>query len=198
MQILDEVKSVYNSQMTQNNDFNEEKKLSTKTYLDQIHQRLYLEQSLITERIKKYFNTQLNEQVAPTIKKLNELHIIVNAGFDVKPPINETPYLRIDLNEMSQALPKQLTKHKILNPNAQKDIQEQISQSTLKLLQNNLSELRQHLDNDVKEMAQQAAQQFKQLEETIQAQIDELLSFKLDDTLIQQLETKTIQLDNIL
>lgn len=25
MQILDEVKSVYNSQMTQNNDFNEEK-----------------------------------------------------------------------------------------------------------------------------------------------------------------------------
>ena len=99
---------------------------------------------------------------------------------------------------MGQALPKQLTKHKILNPNAQKDIQEQISQSTLKLLQNNLSELRQHLDNDVKEMAQQAAQQFKQLEETIQAQIDELLLFKLDDTLIQQLETKTIQLDNIL
>jgi len=198
IQLLDEVKSVYNSQMTQNNDFNEEKKLSTKTYLDQIHQRLYLEQSLITERIKKYFNSQLSEQVAPTIKKLNELHIIVNAGFDVKPPINETPYLRIDLNEMGQALPKQLTKHKILNPNAQKDIQEQISQSTLKLLQNNLSELRQHLDNDVKEMAQQAAQQFKQLEETIQAQIDELLLFKLDDTLIQQLETKTIQLDNIL
>ena len=38
--------------MTQNNDFNEEKKISTKIYLDQIHQRLFLEQSLITERIK--------------------------------------------------------------------------------------------------------------------------------------------------
>ncbi|WP_049387802.1 dynamin family protein, partial [Staphylococcus capitis] len=39
LQLLDEVKSVYNSQMTQNSDFNEEKKISTKTYLDQIHQR---------------------------------------------------------------------------------------------------------------------------------------------------------------
>ena len=38
--------------MTQNSDFNEEKKVSTKVYLDQIHQRLFLEQSLITERIK--------------------------------------------------------------------------------------------------------------------------------------------------
>lgn len=52
LQLLDEVKSVFNSQMTQNNDFNEEKKISTKIYLDQIHQRLFLEQSLITERIK--------------------------------------------------------------------------------------------------------------------------------------------------
>ncbi|MEI5742123.1 hypothetical protein WB049_26520, partial [Staphylococcus aureus] len=59
LQLLDDVKSVFNSQMTQNSDFNEEKKVSTKVYLDQIHQRLFLEQSLITERIKKYFNKQL-------------------------------------------------------------------------------------------------------------------------------------------
>ena len=32
LQLLDEVKSVFNSQMTQNNDFNEEKKISTKIY----------------------------------------------------------------------------------------------------------------------------------------------------------------------
>ena len=36
-----------------------------------------------------------------------------------------------------------------------------------------------------------AETQFKQLEQQIQEQIDELLSFKLDDTLIQQLETKS-------
>lgn len=38
----------------------------------------------------------------------------------------------------------------------------------------------------------------KELEQHIQEQIDELLSFKLDDSLIQQLETKSKQLDEIL
>ena len=42
------------------------KRISSKAFLDQIHQRLYLEQSLLVERIKKY--RQLSEQVAPTIK----------------------------------------------------------------------------------------------------------------------------------
>ncbi|MDN8849017.1 hypothetical protein Q0M30_19540, partial [Staphylococcus aureus] len=43
LQLLDEVKSIYNGQMTKNTNFNEEKRQSTKLYLDQIHQRLYLE-----------------------------------------------------------------------------------------------------------------------------------------------------------
>ena len=47
-------------------------------------------------------------------------------------------------------------------------------------------------------MSLQAETQFKQLEQQIQEQIDELLSFKLDDTLIQQLETKSKQLDEII
>ena len=52
LQLLDEVKKVYNSQMTQNNDFNDEKKRATKMYLDQVHQRLYLVQTLLVEIIK--------------------------------------------------------------------------------------------------------------------------------------------------
>lgn len=198
LQLLDEVKSVYNSQMTQNSDFNEEKKISTKTYLDQIHQRLYLEQSLITERIKKYFNSQLEEQIAPIIKKLNHIHVLVKAQFDVEPDVKETPFLKIDLNDMIAALPKQLTKRKILNPNSQRDIQEQIANVTLELLQDGLSELKQELNVYVQQMSRQAETQFKQLEQQIQEQINELLSFKLDDTLIQQLETKSKQLDEII
>lgn len=198
LQLLDEVKSVYNSQITQNSDFNEEKKISTKTYLDQIHQRLYLEQSLITERIKKYFNSQLEEQIAPIIKKLNHIHVLVKAQFDVEPDVKETPFLKIDLNDMIAALPKQLTKRKILNPNSQRDIQEQIANVTLELLQDGLSELKQELNDYVQQMSRQAETQFKQLEQQIQEQIDELLSFKLDDTLIQQLETKSKQLDEII
>lgn len=99
---------------------------------------------------------------------------------------------------MVGALPKQLTKRKLLNPNSQRDIQEQISDTTLKLLQNGMSAFKQQLDSYVHQMSRQAEDQFKELEQHIQEQIDELLSFKLDDSLIQQLETKSKQLDEIL
>ena len=186
LQLLDEVKSVFNSQMTQNNDFNEEKKISTKIYLDQIHQRLFLEQSLITERIKKYFNSQLEEQILPVMKKLNQIHVFINAKFNVEPSLVDTALLQIELNSMLQSLPKQLTKRKIVNPKSQKDIQV------------DLNSLRRQLNDYIHEMTQLAEHQFQMLESSIQQEIDELLSFTIDDTLIQQLELKTTQLDNIL
>ncbi|WP_185845370.1 dynamin family protein, partial [Staphylococcus epidermidis] len=198
LQLLDEVKSVFNSQMTQNNDFNEEKKISTKIYLDQIHQRLFLEQSLITERIKKYFNSQLEEQIIPVMKKLNQIHVIINAKFNVEPSIVDTALLQIELNSMLQSLPKQLTKRKIVNPKSQKDIQVHIANQTLELLQDDLNSLRRQLNDYIHEMTQLAEHQFQMLETSIQQQIDDLLSFTIDDTLIQQLELKTTQLDNIL
>lgn len=188
LQLLDDVKSIYNSQMTQNNDFNAEKKISSKAFLDQIHQRLYLEQSLLIERIKKYFNQQLNEQVAPTIKKLNQLHVLVHPDFEIKPSFGDTAYLRIDLNDLMAVLPKQLTKRKILNPNSQREIQEMISQNTLELLQNQLGELRQALIDFVAKLTAVAEEQFVDIEQDIQEQINDLLSFDIDDSLIQQLQ----------
>lgn len=188
LQLLDDVKSIYNSQMTQNNDFNAEKKISSKAFLDQIHQRLYLEQSLLIERIKKYFNQQLNEQVVPTIKKLNQLHVLVHSDFEIKPSFGDTAYLRIDLNALMAALPKQLTKRKILNPNSQREIQEMISQNTLELLQNQLGELRQALIDFVAKLTAEAEEQFIDIEQDIQEQINDLLSFDMDDSLIQQLQ----------
>ncbi|MBI5972493.1 dynamin family protein [Staphylococcus caledonicus] len=188
LQLLDDVKSIYNSQMTQNNDFNAEKKISSKAFLDQIHQRLYLEQSLLIERIKKYFNQQLNEQVAPTIKKLNQLHVLVHPDFEIKPSFGDTAYLRIDLNDLMAVLPKQLTKRKILNPNSQREIQEMISQNTLELLQNQLGELRQALIDFVAKLTAVAEEQFVDIEQDIQEQINDLLSFDMDDSLIQQLQ----------
>ena len=198
LQLLDDVKSVFNSQMTQNSDFNEEKKVSTKVYLDQIHQRLFLEQSLITERIKKYFNKQLTEQIAPIVQQLADLHVIVNPQFNFESANIEQPLLRIDFNDMLNALPKQLTKRKILNPNGQRDIHESICQSTLGLLQPQMGLLRQQLELYVKQMAVEAESQFESFEANIQTQINDLLAFDLDTTLINQLKDKHQQLKTIL
>ncbi|MGV3104417.1 dynamin family protein [Staphylococcus borealis] len=198
LQLLDDVKRVYNSQMTQNSDFNDEKKISSKTFLDQIHQRLYLEQSLLVERIKKYYNHQLSDQVAPILQKLKQLHVFINPEFNVTPEFTEKAFLRIDLNDMLAALPKQLTKRRILNPNTQRALQEQISISTLELLQNQMSEFRQALIQFVASMNEEAEDKFAQLEGAIQSQIDELVSFNLDNTLIEQLQTAHQKLNALL
>ncbi|MEN2446861.1 dynamin family protein, partial [Bacillus sp. JR_15] len=178
--------------------FNEEKKNSTKIYLDQIHQRLFLEQSLITERIKRYFNQQLDEQVAPVLQQLSQLHIIVNPRFNLQPDVIDKPLLHIELNDMMSELPKQLTKRKILNPNSQKEIHEYICQSTLELLQSNFNQLRQQLESYVNQMSSEAEEQFNSIEENIQSQINELLSFNLDESLITQLKDKHQQLEAII
>ncbi|HDE5422295.1 TPA: dynamin family protein [Staphylococcus aureus] len=198
LQLLDDVKSVFNSQMTQNSDFNEEKKVSTRVYLDQIHQRLFLEQSLITERIKKYFNKKLTEQIAPIVQQLADLHVIVNPQFNFESANIEQPLLHIDFNDMLNALPKQLTKRKILNPNGQRDIHESICQSTLGLLQPQMGLLREQLELYVKQMAVEAESQFESFEANIQTQINDLLAFDLDTTLINQLKDKHQQLKTIL
>lgn len=198
LQLLDDVKSIYNSQMTQNSDFNDEKKISSKAFLDQIHQRLYLEQSLLVERIKKYYNRQLSEQVAPTIQKLNQLHVFINTDFSIMPNFTEKAFLRVDLNDMINALPKQLTKRRILNPNTQRELQELISSNTLELLQNQISEFRQALIQYVASMNKEAEEKLAQIEDAIQDQIDELLSFNLDNTLIEQLRIANQKLNALL
>ena len=63
----------------------------------------------------KYYNRQLSEQVAPTIQKLNQLHVFINTDFSIMPNFTEKAFLRVDLNDMINALPKQLTKRRILN-----------------------------------------------------------------------------------
>lgn len=198
LQLLDDVKSIYNSQMTQNSDFNDEKKISSKAFLDQIHQRLYLEQSLLVERIKKYYNRQLSEQVAPTIQKLNQLHVFINTDFSIMPNFTEKAFLRVDLNDMINALPKQLTKRRILNPNTQRELQELISSNTLELLQNQISEFRQALIQYIASMNKEAEEKLAQIEDEIQDQIDELLSFNLDNTLIEQLRIANQKLNALL
>ncbi|TRL98867.1 GTP-binding protein [Staphylococcus hominis] len=198
LQLLDEVKKVYNSQMTQHHDFNDEKKRATKMYLDQVHQRLYLEQTLLVERIKIYFNSQLDQQIAPTIQKLNSVHVLIRPHFKITAPFTDDALLRISLEEMLLALPKQLSKRKILNANTQRELQEMICSNTLELLQPSLNALKQHLDDYVSNLTHDANIELNQLNNNVLEQINDLLSKHIDDSLIEQLETVNQQLEPLL
>lgn len=198
LQLLDEVKKVYNSQMTQNNDFNDEKKHATKMYLDQVHQRLYLEQTLLVERIKTYFTSQLDQQIAPTIQKLNSVHVLIQPHFKITAPFTDDALLRISLEEMLSVLPKQLSKRKILNANAQRELQEMICTNTLELLQPSLNVLKQQLNYYVSNLTHDANIELNQLNNNVLEQINDLLSKRIDNSLIEQLETVNQQLEPLL
>ena len=198
LQLLDEVKKVYNSQMTQNNDFNDEKKRATKMYLDQVHQRLYLEQTLLVERIKTYFTSQLDQQIAPTIQKLNSVHVLIQPHFKITAPFTDDALLRISLEEILSVLPKQLSKRKILNANAQRELHEMICSNTLELLQPSLNALKQQLDYYVSNLTHDANIELNQLNNNVLEQINDLLSKRIDNSLIEQLETVNQQLEPLL
>lgn len=198
LQLQDEVKSIYNGQMTKNSNFNEEKRLSTKIYLDQIHQRLYLEQSLLVERVKKYFHEQLHNEIAPLKQKLEQLHVFIEPEFDNSNIELDEPYLKVELNEMINSLPKSLSKKNILQPKTQSEIQEQITHETIKLLTPCIADLRKALNEIVLTMNQNAESNFKHFEDEVHHQIKQLLAFEIDDALVKQLQDTNAHLKMLL
>jgi small GTP-binding protein len=198
IQLRDEVRSVFNSQMTKSSDFNEEKKKATKIYIDQIHQRLYLEQSLLVERIKKHFEEQYINEMAPIKQKLENLHVFITPEVDATFLRLDEPYLRVDFNEMLSLLPKSLTKKKLIQPNVLQQIQNDITESTISQLQPKIADLREGLNHVVTDMSDKVYDINEQLEQEIQSQIQALLSFKLDDELIKSLKATNDDLAQIL
>lgn len=189
IQLLDDVKSVFNGQMTNTDDFKKEKQIASKLFLDQIHQKLYLEQTLIVERLKKFYSEQLNHQLVPTLKALQELHVLVQTNESVRLEQLETAFLKIDLETFVQNLPKQLTKKRMIQANAQKEIQETIKQQTLTQLQKPLESLKVALLKLNETLNQQGANKLEHLEHEAQKEIKEALSYTVDSTLIKQLKT---------
>lgn len=198
LQLQDEVKSIYNGQMTKNSNFNDEKRQSTKIYLDQIHQRLYLEQSLLVERIKKYFHEQVHAVIAPLKQKLEQVHVFIQPEFSQEIIELDDPYLKIDLETMLNALPKGLTKKTILQPKSQSAIQEQITHETIALLAPCIANLKQAMSDIVSTMDYNAETKFKTLEKEAHHQIQELLAFEMDDALIKQLQETNEKLKALL
>ncbi|QHW37224.1 GTP-binding protein [Staphylococcus ursi] len=198
IQLLDNVKAIYNTQMTNTTRFNEEKRLSTKAYLNQIHQKLYLEQTLMIERIKFFFNQALQQEMAPKIKSFHQYHILLPDIETLEVAPIDQSFLTISLDAMVNALPKQLTKKNIMQPQVQKQIQADIKDETVTLLQPRLADLRQALESMLDTLTAKAQQALEQIESQAQREIDTALAVDVDDALIAQLQAETPKLFTIL
>ncbi|HEC2169507.1 TPA: dynamin family protein, partial [Staphylococcus delphini] len=198
IQLLDHVKAIYNTQMTNTTRFNEEKRQSTKAYLNQIHQKLYLEQTLLIERIKFFFNQAFQQEMAPKIKSFQQYHILLPDIETIEVAPIDQPFLTISLDAMVNALPKQLTKKNIMQPQLQKQIQTDIKDETVTLLQSRLADLRQALESMLDTLTTEAQQALEQIESQGQREIDNALAVEVDDALIAQLQAETPKLLTIL
>ncbi|ELV2638608.1 hypothetical protein QNR97_002498, partial [Staphylococcus pseudintermedius] len=107
-------------------------------------------------------------------------------------------FLTISFDDMVNALPKQLTKKNIMQPQVQKQIQADIKDETVTLLQPRLADLRQALESMLDTLTTQAQQALEQIESQAQREIDTVLAVEVDDALIAQLQVETPKLLTIL
>ncbi|HCT0477289.1 TPA: dynamin family protein, partial [Staphylococcus pseudintermedius] len=112
-------------------------------------------------------------------------------------PIDQS-FLTISFDDMVNALPKQLTKKNIMQPQVQKQIQANIKDETVTLLQPRLADLRQALESMLDTLTTQAQQALEQIESQAQREIDTVLAVEVDDALIAQLQVETPKLLTIL
>lgn len=198
IQLQDHVKAVFNTQMTDTDDFKVAKRHAAKTYLDHIHQKLYLEQTLLVNRMKKHFETQFAHQLAPNVTEMAQHHIIVQPDHQLTAENIEKPYLQLDLSAFVDALPKQLTKKNVLQPKQQQQVQTLIKEMTVTQLQPRLEQLKEALQTYADGLKTAAQQELATLEQAAQQEINKLLAFELDQTQQKTLQQTLLKLKQIL
>lgn len=197
IQLLDDIKSYFNSQMTQTKDFQSEKRHTSQHYLNQIQQKLYLEQSLIVERIKHFYHKQIEFELIPIVKQLQEHHIIAQSQLNLPVEMNDIDNDAFDIEAFMKRLPKTLTQKHIIQPKHQKVIHESIKETTIELIQPLLDKFQQQLMQLRDNLNTSAEEQLNALETNVQKEISNHLDFTLDDQLIVQLEDVLPQLHQI-
>ncbi|HCA7424902.1 TPA: dynamin family protein, partial [Staphylococcus pseudintermedius] len=135
---------------------------------------------------------------ATKIRSFQQYHILLPDIETIEVAPVDQSFLTISFDDMVNALPKQLTKKNIMQPQVQKQIQADIKDETVTLLQPRLADLRQALESMLDTLTTQAQQALEQIESQAQREIDTVLAVEVDDALIAQLQVETPKLLTIL
>ncbi|HCA7066790.1 TPA: dynamin family protein, partial [Staphylococcus pseudintermedius] len=136
--------------------------------------------------------------MATKIRSFQQYHILLPDIETIEVAPVDQSFLTISFDDMVNALPKQLTKKNIMQPQVQKQIQADIKDETVTLLQPRLADLRQALESMLDTLTTQAQQALEQIESQAQREIDTVLAVEVDDALIAQLQVETPKLLTIL
>ncbi|EHP0481906.1 dynamin family protein, partial [Staphylococcus pseudintermedius] len=145
-----------------------------------------------------FFNLAFQQEMATKIRSFQQYHILLPDIETIEVAPVDQSFLTISFDDMVNALPKQLTKKNIMQPQVQKQIQADIKDETVTLLQPRLADLRQALESMLDTLTTQAQQALEQIESQAQREIDTVLAVEVDDALIAQLQVETPKLLTIL
>lgn len=187
IQLNDIVKKHFNTS-TVTNDFKTSLQTSTKQYIDDINQKLSLESSLITERLKNFYNKTFDELLTPTIVELNEASILISKfkhDFENKVSVHA---ISIHLNDLADKTVRTISKKDLLKTSKAKEIQKGILNDTMELIDSPIVTFDDEIKQNLNGYDEQAEQYIEEYNIETNKLIDSYLSININNDLIERIE----------
>ncbi|WP_323702353.1 dynamin family protein [Mammaliicoccus sp. Dog046] len=186
IQLNDIVKKHFNTS-TVTDEFKQSLQTSTKQYVDAVNQKLSLESSLISERLKNFYTKTFDDLLTPTIVELNEASILISKykhafNYEAAQPIN------IHLQEIINQSVKSISKKDLIKSSRVKETQQSILDDTMRLIDEPIVTFNRSLTTDLEEYDKDAEGFIKSYNEDVIALIDSYLSVEIDNQMIEQIE----------
>ena len=187
IQLNDIVKKHFNTS-TVTNDFKTSLQTSTKQYIDDINKKLSLESSLITERLKNFYNKTFDELLTPTIVELNEASILISKfkhDFENKVSVHA---ISIHLNDLADKTVRTISKKDLLKTSKAKEIQKGILNDTMELIDSPIVTFDDEIKQNLNGYDEQAEQYIEEYNIETNKLIDSYLSININNDLIERIE----------
>ncbi|HBV03937.1 MAG TPA: GTP-binding protein [Staphylococcus sp.] len=187
IQLNDIVKKHFNTS-TVTNDFKTSLQTSTKQYIDDINKKLSLESSLITERLKNFYNKTFDELLTPTIVELNEASILISKfkhEFENKVSVHA---ISIHLNDLADKTVRTISKKDLLKTSKAKEIQKGILNDTMELIDSPIVTFDDEIKQNLNGYDEQAEQYIEEYNIETNKLIDSYLSININNDLIERIE----------
>lgn len=187
IQLNDIVKKHFNTS-TVTNDFKTSLQTSTKQYIDDINQKLSLESSLITERLKNFYNKTFDELLTPTIVELNEASILISKfKHDFENEVS-VQAISIHLNDLAEKTVRTISKKDLLKTSKAKEIQKGILNDTMDLIDSPIVTFDHEIKQNLNGYDEQAERYIEEYNIETNKLIDSYLSININNDLIERIE----------
>ena len=147
-----------------------------------------MQSSLITERLKNFYNKTFDELLTPTIVELNEASILISKfkhDFENKVSVHA---ISIHLNDLADKTVRTISKKDLLKTSKAKEIQKGILNDTMELIDSPIVTFDDEIKQNLNGYDEQAEQYIEEYNIETNKLIDSYLSININNDLIERIE----------